>query len=157
VTPPMQPVSSLRISSPVINEPSLASHDEAPQVMAQFQQTMARFLDTQKAIMLSYLSLEPMAAPSAVSLEAATPVLSPQLSTDIRPAEPDAWAEAPGASEHAFAAAASTSASAAVHSVSTPPAASPSSVADSSAPSLPGIDVKELATRLLTIVSERTG
>ena len=65
--------------SSVSSDPAVAfpaSMDGVPQVMAQFQQMMTRFLDTQKSIMLTYLGAGSSAAsvdyqPGAVALPAA--------------------------------------------------------------------------------------
>jgi acyl transferase domain-containing protein/NAD(P)H-dependent flavin oxidoreductase YrpB (nitropropane dioxygenase family)/NAD(P)-dependent dehydrogenase (short-subunit alcohol dehydrogenase family)/acyl carrier protein len=51
-TPPTTPISP----APAIAPPAIAtSSDGVPAVMAQFQQMMTRFLDTQKTVMLAYL------------------------------------------------------------------------------------------------------
>ena len=146
INSPAEPVSA-PASSPAnipagsIVAPSSADSAGVPQVMTQFQQTMTRFLETQKTVMLTYLG-----------------------------AQADAPAAVPSISEPAYDAAALASAaqvshlSTAVESF-TPaerddrevPAATAAAPPVQEAPVPSGPNEKELTVQLLAIVSERTG
>jgi acyl transferase domain-containing protein/NAD(P)H-dependent flavin oxidoreductase YrpB (nitropropane dioxygenase family)/NAD(P)-dependent dehydrogenase (short-subunit alcohol dehydrogenase family) len=76
-SPPMPPPFSLPNGSGRLPAPALAgNNDEAAQVMLRFQDLMAKFLDTQKSVMVSYLQGTGGAAPSA-ALEPAQPPPAP--------------------------------------------------------------------------------
>jgi acyl transferase domain-containing protein/NAD(P)H-dependent flavin oxidoreductase YrpB (nitropropane dioxygenase family)/NADP-dependent 3-hydroxy acid dehydrogenase YdfG len=158
VTPPAPPmpfVSTPPIArtapAPVIPPPSIAAlPDSIPQVMAQFQQMMTRFLDTQKTVMLAYLggtqspgisALPPAATTSetASALETKAPLRdAPAAHQPPKPAAGAAAAHAPSAAP-----------------LETAPASSLQAAAPAPPPS--GPTREELIEKLLSIVSERTG
>jgi acyl transferase domain-containing protein/NAD(P)H-dependent flavin oxidoreductase YrpB (nitropropane dioxygenase family)/NAD(P)-dependent dehydrogenase (short-subunit alcohol dehydrogenase family) len=119
-----------------IAAPSMTgSLDGVPQVMAQFQQVMTRFVETQKTVMLAYLGGEPIRTFHADSLPApevqATP-LPPDVALAPQPAEPAVSVVAGAATVAAVRA--------------------PEPVTASALP-----QKNDLTERLLSIVSERTG
>ena len=146
-TPPVPPTASPGPS--VSSDPAVASPtsmDGIPQVMAQFQQMMARFLDTQKSIMLTYLGAG-SGAPALDSLPAAVALPAAALPSAPLAAEQPHQAELgvlqPAHSGTASAAPQALSAQEARPHPSNEPVAGP--------------DLQELTARLLSIVSERTG
>jgi len=127
---------------------SPAASDGVPQLMSQFQQTMARFLDTQKAVMLSYLGAEthagaPVAALGIPAPEMAAPLQPHRIEhngaaadLNLRVTEPSQFSQ-PAVSQPAV------------------PADAASDALKPAQSALPG--KAELTATLLAIVSERTG
>jgi acyl transferase domain-containing protein/NAD(P)H-dependent flavin oxidoreductase YrpB (nitropropane dioxygenase family)/NAD(P)-dependent dehydrogenase (short-subunit alcohol dehydrogenase family) len=137
---PLSPVSSpANGPDPSVAESPVA-RDGVPDVMTQFQATMARFLETQKTVMLAYLSAEPSAIAPALSVSA--PISEP-LQNTARAGDQLTKTAALGA-------------------VPPPPAERVAATAAAPAkqdPPLPpsGPNRQKLTTQLLSIVSERTG
>ncbi len=139
-TAPPIPASS---TTPVAPAPAMAlpaiaaSSDSVPTVMAQFQQMMTHFLDTQKTVMLAYLGDTHGQSFAAATLptprtETVAPVEKAPRETAISPAA--ATADAPPA-----------------RALAPEPAPVPSG------PTSSGPSKEELTRKLLSIVSERTG
>ena len=120
---------------------SLADVAGAPQVMTQFQQVMTRFLETQKTVMLTFLSTG-----------ADAPGVSPSMSTPAY--DTAALASAAQVSHLSKAVESLTPAEQNGHGIAAAPAAAPLA---KETPVPTGPSEKELTAQLLSIVSERTG
>lgn len=130
------PANPMPVSNALPNAPETPVGEGILEVMAQFQQRMMRFLDTQKDVMLTYLQ-----ATSAAGTMGDKRLF--QTATDVQP-HTTIPSEAQLASE----------ARPAGQGEKPPP------LADSASPDLaqaPGLSQEELVGRLLAIVSERTG
>ncbi|MBX3413400.1 MAG: SDR family NAD(P)-dependent oxidoreductase [Pirellulales bacterium] len=134
--------------------PPQAAADDATLVMLRYQDLMARFLDTQRSVMLTYLGGAPEAAPVApltsapqqgMALAAYAPQAMPAYAAPPVPAAPVAQ---PAAS------AAVTPASAVV-ATNAEPAAVPAVAA--AAPAAVEFNLETISSRLLELVSKRTG
>jgi acyl transferase domain-containing protein/NAD(P)H-dependent flavin oxidoreductase YrpB (nitropropane dioxygenase family)/NAD(P)-dependent dehydrogenase (short-subunit alcohol dehydrogenase family) len=129
--------------------------ERIPAAMAQFQQLMARFLDVQKSVMLSYLgsvsgemTLDPMA--SAALLQA-----SPSIAEPLRNLQPKAAASIFVGDENRLAVYGEPPAPIAELATATAPAPALPAEQPVDAPGRP--DAQQITSRLLAIVSERTG
>ena len=132
-------------------QPAFPDAGGVPQVMLQFQQTMTRFLDTQKHIMLKYLEPGQQVAVHQGNLfvAAETPVYASPAVEPLAKSAP-ATVPLPVHNEHVPVAPE-------IHHVQQPVrASSPAPVSASpTAPMVPG--TAELLSQLLAIVGERTG
>jgi acyl transferase domain-containing protein/NAD(P)H-dependent flavin oxidoreductase YrpB (nitropropane dioxygenase family)/NAD(P)-dependent dehydrogenase (short-subunit alcohol dehydrogenase family) len=143
--------------------------DEAAQVMMRFQDLMARFLDTQKSVMLTYLQGGPINLPAMSPLPRAPQELPPTASTSGSngtrhgnghnnghgnghpPARPKPAASAPATPAPAAAPVAAKPAPVAE------PAPAPVALAPTVTAAKPALDADALLARLLDLVSQRTG
>lgn len=150
IKPRLMPAENKQLPTVIAAGPA---DDSVAQTMAQFQQMMSRFLETQKAVMLAYLGAEPgsvSAAPvspvtETTRTEAAPVAFSPMQSV----AMPAVAKVAPAAVVEEAPAPVAVMPAPAVAAVSISPAPEPVVPA--------GPNREALTTELLTIVSERTG
>ncbi len=130
---------------PAITAP--VSLDGVPQVMEQFQQMMTRFLETQKTIMLTYLGAEsgvPSGWPNAEFPTVAPPVVQPVPSPVPLPVQVAVPLQAPVIAPEPV--------------VQVPVAELPKvAIPIAAKPVAAKLDTAELTSRLLAIVSDRTG
>ena len=139
------------LSTPAVSSgvPTPTPEDGIPRVMAQFQQLMARFLDVQKSVMLSYLGsasdrVTPRLMPDADLFQTIPAIVEHPQPTEAEstPASAD---NRLGASEIFVTVSQPTA-------VTPTPPAQGQSVGGTAPP-----DAQQIASRLLAIVSERTG
>jgi acyl transferase domain-containing protein/NAD(P)H-dependent flavin oxidoreductase YrpB (nitropropane dioxygenase family)/acyl carrier protein len=124
--------------------------DAAAQVMLRFQDVMARFLDTQRSVMLGYLGVTDNSTPGERRI-LPPPAAIPALANRLAAIEPEAPRHpAPEANGHAHAA---TAAPVEVNGKHTPPDGGDKPRHSQDAP----LDRESLLARLLDLVSERTG
>jgi acyl transferase domain-containing protein/NAD(P)H-dependent flavin oxidoreductase YrpB (nitropropane dioxygenase family)/NAD(P)-dependent dehydrogenase (short-subunit alcohol dehydrogenase family)/acyl carrier protein len=133
--------------------------DAAAQVMLRFQDVMARFLDTQRSVMLSYLgtpgggTLPPLNGHTASVNGPAGSAVPPAVANRLTSVESPRPAPAPPQHEaNGHAVAATTTEANGKHSATEPPTAAPAAVAPPAK-----LDRESLLETLLDLVSERTG
>ncbi len=138
-----------------------ASSNGSPDPMAQFQQMMTRFLDTQKTVMLEYLRVNSATPGAGRSTQAEAFGAPPAALEQYRQPRPTFDRFAPSEPEKAEEAAATSTPAFAEPARLSPPPAHNSDVAapvarEAVKPSS-GPNKQELTQQLLSIVSERTG